>query len=95
MQTTFPPLLIKHSAERPNARAMRERIWNLASAQRAVCDLLRGERGEATKCSIELRGERIKNLSPSDLVKRGVIQVMEGRHCFAHLTIEENLLTGA
>ncbi len=61
---------------------------------RAVSNLLRGERGEVTKGSIELRGERIENLSPSDLVKRGVIQVMEGRHCFAHLTIEENLLTG-
>ena len=62
---------------------------------RAVSNLLRGERGEVTKGSIELRGERIENLSPSDLVKRGVVQVMEGRHCFAHLTIEENLLTGA
>ena len=48
-----------------------------------------------TKGSIELRGERIERLSTSDMVERGVIQVMEGRHCFAHLTIEENLLTGA
>jgi branched-chain amino acid transport system ATP-binding protein len=62
---------------------------------RAVSNLLRGERGEVTKGSIELRGERIENLSPSDLVRRGVVQVMEGRHCFAHLTIEENLMTGA
>ena len=62
---------------------------------RAVSNLLRGERGEVTKGSIELRGERIENLSPSELVRRGVVQVMEGRHCFAHLTIEENLLTGA
>jgi branched-chain amino acid transport system ATP-binding protein len=62
---------------------------------RAISNLLRGERGEVTKGSIELRGERIENLSPSDLVRRGVVQVMEGRHCFAHLTIEENLLTGA
>jgi branched-chain amino acid transport system ATP-binding protein len=62
---------------------------------RAVSNLLQGERGEVTKGSIELRGERIENLSPSDLVQRGVVQVMEGRHCFAHLTIEENLLTGA
>ena len=61
---------------------------------RAVSNLLKGERGEVTKGSIELRGERIENLSPSDLVQRGVVQVMEGRHCFAHLTIEENLLTG-
>ena len=62
---------------------------------RAVSNLLQGERGEVTKGSIELRGERIENLSPADLVQRGVVQVMEGRHCFAHLTIEENLLTGA
>ena len=62
---------------------------------RAVSNLLRGERGVVTKGSIELRGERIENLSPADLVQRGVVQVMEGRHCFAHLTIEENLLTGA
>ena len=62
---------------------------------RAISNLLKGERGEVTKGSIELRGERIENLSPADLVRRGVVQVMEGRHCFAHLTIEENLLTGA
>jgi len=61
---------------------------------RAVSNLLRGERGAVTKGAIELRGERIENLSPADLVQRGVVQVMEGRHCFAHLTIEENLLTG-
>ncbi len=62
---------------------------------RAVSNLLKGERGEVTKGSIDFRGERIENLSPAELVKRGVVQVMEGRHCFAHLTIEENLLTGA
>ncbi|HEX7384941.1 MAG TPA: ABC transporter ATP-binding protein [Burkholderiaceae bacterium] len=62
---------------------------------RAVSNLLAGERGEVTKGSIELRGERIEKLSTSDMVERGVVQVMEGRHCFAHLTIEENLLTGA
>jgi branched-chain amino acid transport system ATP-binding protein len=61
---------------------------------RAVSNLLAGERGEVTKGSIELRGERIEKLTTSDMVERGVIQVMEGRHCFAHLTIEENLLTG-
>ena len=62
---------------------------------RAISNLLKGERGEVTKGSIELEGERIEALTPSDLVKRGVVQVMEGRHCFAHLTIEENLLTGS
>src|SRR5580765_2915942 len=62
---------------------------------RAISNLLAGERGAVTKGSIELRGERIEALSTSDMVERGVIQVMEGRHCFAHLTIEENLMTGA
>ena len=62
---------------------------------RAVSNLLRAERGDVTKGHIQLRGERIEQLTPADLVKRGVVQVMEGRHCFAHLSIEENLLTGA
>ena len=62
---------------------------------RAVSCLLRGERGEVTKGSIEYSGARINDLSAYDLVKRGVVQVMEGRRCFAHLTVEENLLTGA
>ena len=62
---------------------------------RAVSNLLKGERGEVTKGTIEFKGERIEKLTPADLVKRGVVQVMEGRHCFGHLTIEENLLTGA
>ena len=62
---------------------------------RAVSNLLHAERGAVTKGSVSLRGERIENLTPAELVDRGVIQVMEGRHCFAHLTIEENLMTGA
>ncbi len=62
---------------------------------RAISNLLRSERGEVTKGTVEYRGEKVHQLSPSDLVKRGVIQVMEGRHCFALLTVEENLLTGA
>ena len=62
---------------------------------KAISNLLRAERGEVTKGSIEYRGDRIDRSTPSELVKRGVIQVMEGRHCFAHLTVEENLLTGA
>ena len=62
---------------------------------RAVSNLLVAERGAVTKGTIELRGERIEALTPSALVKRGLVQVMEGRHCFAHLTIEENLMTGA
>ncbi|MEV8467878.1 ABC transporter ATP-binding protein [Fluviibacterium sp. DFM31] len=62
---------------------------------KAVSNLLHSERGEVTKGSIHYRGERVQGLDPATLVKRGVIQVMEGRHCFEHLTVEENLLTGA
>ena len=62
---------------------------------KAISNLLSAERGDVTKGSIEYRGERVDKLTPSDLVKKGVIQVMEGRHCFEHLTVEENLLTGA
>jgi branched-chain amino acid transport system ATP-binding protein len=62
---------------------------------KAISNLLQGERGEVTKGAIKLDGERVDALSPADLVKRGVVQVMEGRHCFGHLTVEENLLTGA
>ena len=62
---------------------------------KAISNLLQAERGEVTKGSIAYRGESIQALDPSALVRRGVIQVMEGRHCFEHLTVEENLLTGA
>ncbi len=62
---------------------------------KAISNLLGAERGDVTKGTIELEGEEVQALSPNDLVKRGCIQVMEGRHCFEHLTIEENLLTGA
>ncbi len=62
---------------------------------KAISNLLKSERGEVTKGSILLDGERVQDLTPNDLVRRGVIQVMEGRHCFEHLTVEENLLTGA
>ena len=62
---------------------------------KAISNLLRSERGEVTKGSINYRGEEIQESNPSDLVRSGVIQVMEGRHCFEHLTVEENLLTGA
>src|SRR5258708_2647561 len=62
---------------------------------KAISSLLRAERGEVTKGSIVYGGERVDRLTPADLVRRGVILVMEGRHCFGHLTVEENLLTGA
>jgi len=62
---------------------------------KAISNLLQAERGEVTKGQIHCRGERVDGLTPNDLVRRGVIQVMEGRHCFGHLTVEENLLTGA
>src|SRR5207249_11935811 len=60
-----------------------------------ISNLLRAERGEVTKGSIAFAGARIDRLDASDVVRRGLIQVMEGRHCFEHLTVEENLLTGA
>jgi branched-chain amino acid transport system ATP-binding protein len=62
---------------------------------KAISNLLHAERGEVTKGSIDFNGERVDHMSPNELVRRGCIQVMEGRHCFGHLTIEENLLTGA
>ncbi|MDD9823559.1 MAG: ABC transporter ATP-binding protein, partial [Gammaproteobacteria bacterium] len=62
---------------------------------KSISNLLGTERGEVTKGSIEFRGRRIDRLTPAELVRRGVVQVMEGRHCFEHLTVEENLLTGA
>jgi len=62
---------------------------------KAVSNLLHGERGAVTKGSIQFDGKEVQALSPNELVRRGCIQVMEGRHCFGHLTIEENLLTGA
>jgi branched-chain amino acid transport system ATP-binding protein len=62
---------------------------------KSISTLLRGERGDVTKGSVEFQGQRIDHLTPNELVKRGLSQVMEGRHCFGHLSIEENLLTGA
>ncbi len=72
----------------PTARASRTTL-------KAISNLIRSERGDVTKGSIEFKGERVDGLTPNDLVRRGCIQVMEGRHCFGHLTVEENLLTGA
>ncbi len=62
---------------------------------KAISNLLHAERGDVTKGSVEYKGPRVDQLTPNELVQRGVFQVMEGRHCFGHLTIEENLLTGA
>jgi branched-chain amino acid transport system ATP-binding protein len=62
---------------------------------KAISNLLHAERGEVTKGTIEFENEAVEARSPNELVRRGCIQVMEGRHCFGHLTIEENLLTGA
>ena len=62
---------------------------------KSISNLLLSERGEITKGSVKYRGASVAGLSPADLVRKGVIQVMEGRHCFGHLTVEENLLTGA
>jgi|SRR5450830_1240797 len=62
---------------------------------KAISTLLRNERGDVTKGEIKFKGQRVDHLTPNELVKRGLSQVMEGRHCFSHLSIEENLLTGA
>jgi branched-chain amino acid transport system ATP-binding protein len=62
---------------------------------KSISNLLLSERGEVTKGSVIYRDQPVYGLSPAELVRRGVIQVMEGRHCFGHLTVEENLLTGA
>jgi branched-chain amino acid transport system ATP-binding protein len=62
---------------------------------KAISNLLGAERGDVTKGEISFEGARCDKLSPNEMVKRGCIQVMEGRHCFEHLTVEENLLTGA
>ncbi len=62
---------------------------------KAISNLLKSERGEITKGTVRYRGAPVADLGPSELVRRGVIQVMEGRHCFEHLTVEENLMTGA
>ncbi|MGA0343734.1 MAG: ABC transporter ATP-binding protein [Arenicellales bacterium] len=62
---------------------------------KAISNLLGAERGDVTKGSITFKGENVHSLTPNELVRRGVIQVMEGRHCFEHLTVEENLMTGA
>ncbi|MFW5654183.1 MAG: ABC transporter ATP-binding protein [Roseicyclus sp.] len=62
---------------------------------KSVSAMLATERGRVTRGSITYDGKRVQDLSPEALVRRGVVQVMEGRHCFEHLTVEENLLTGA
>src|SRR5580704_10077139 len=70
-------------------------VANVEVIYNHVILVLQAVRGEVTKGQIHCRGERVDGLTPNDLVRRGVIQVMEGRHCFGHLTVEENLLTGA
>jgi len=62
---------------------------------KSISNLLVAERGDITKGTIDYRGERIQGLSANQLVRRGIVQVMEGRRCFEHLTVEENLMTGA
>ncbi|MHB2267466.1 ABC transporter ATP-binding protein [Aliihoeflea sp. PC F10.4] len=62
---------------------------------KAISNLLHAERGEVTKGTILFEGGQVQALSPNDLVRRGCIQVMEGRHCFGHLSVEDNLMTGA
>ena len=66
-----------------------------STTMKAISTLLRGERSNVSKGSVVFKNERVDQLTPNELVKRGLSQVMEGRHCFGHLTIEENLMTGA
>ena len=81
------------------ARAGSWRSWaptrGKTTTLKAISNLLHSERGEVTKGSIVFDGEEVQARSPNELVRRGCIQVTEGRHCFGHLTVEENLLTGA
>jgi branched-chain amino acid transport system ATP-binding protein len=62
---------------------------------KSVSTLLASERGEVTKGSIEFRGKSTEGLNPGEMVGMGMVQVMEGRHCFGHLSVEDNLITGA
>lgn len=62
---------------------------------KSVSTLLASERGEVTKGSIEFRGKSTAGLNPGEMVGMGMVQVMEGRHCFGHLSVEDNLITGA
>src|SRR5437879_4543369 len=62
---------------------------------KAISGLLHTERGEVTKGSVELDGARLDRLLPFDVVKRGVVQVFEGRRVFENLTVDENLIAGA
>ena len=68
---------------------------HIQTTLKSISNLLASERGEVTKGSVTYSNEYIHDLDPSQLVKKGVIQVMEGRHCFEHLTVEENIITGA
>ena len=85
--TTYPQKLEEALNANPDAKVV--------AFVHAVSNLLGAERGDVTKGSITFKGEDVHSLTPNELVRRGVIQVMEGRHCFEHLTVEENLLTGA
>ncbi len=62
---------------------------------KAISNLLHSERGEVTKGAIVFDGTEVQGLAPNEVVRRGCIQVMQGRYCFGHLSVEENLLTGA
>jgi branched-chain amino acid transport system ATP-binding protein len=62
---------------------------------KAISGLLRAEGGGVTAGSIRFRGVPAQTMAPRDLVRAGLVQVLEGRHCFPHFTVEENLITGA
>ena len=62
---------------------------------KSVSTMLASERGKVTKGSITYNGQQVEKLNPSDMVNLGLVQVLEGRRCFGHLTVEENIISGA
>jgi branched-chain amino acid transport system ATP-binding protein len=62
---------------------------------KSVSTMLASERGKVTKGSITYNGQQVEKLNPSDMVNLGLVQVLEGRRCFGHLTVEENVISGA
>ena len=62
---------------------------------KSVSTMLASERGKVTKGSIKYNGQQVEKLIPSDMVNLGLVQVLEGRRCFGHLTVEENIISGA
>ncbi|WP_343682250.1 ABC transporter ATP-binding protein [Acinetobacter baylyi] len=62
---------------------------------KAISQLISSENGEVKSGNIYFEGQSILHQNPSDIVRQGIVQVLEGRHCFKQLTVEENLRAGA